>query len=129
MQFNIVVPDTRFSVPIESKVREPSIELNLQPEKRRRTSCEIQQSVFNFSTKAESDVAKTMLKSFGTSTSVMKIKGGERSSTVSIISSKRGANTLSSYHGRNVGVEVEPAVDIGRSNTSRKSTDLIGKRS
>ncbi|KAI8885725.1 hypothetical protein K501DRAFT_270491 [Backusella circina FSU 941] len=106
---------TSNSTPLQIHIREPSIESTPKAIKRRRTSNEINQTIFNYTTETESVLGNNMLNAFDMSSSVMKLSSASSSSTVSVTSSKDDLDTLSLYNKQKVEVEVEvePAEDEG----------------
>jgi hypothetical protein len=99
------------TTPLEVHVREPSDMQSPKCVKKRRTSNEIHQSIFNYSSKAESAIGNNMLKTFDCSSSTIKITDSKRVSKVTIVSSKKDFNIPSSYNVEPVKIEMEPALE------------------
>jgi hypothetical protein len=105
--YYIVIKPSTTSQPLEVNVPEVTIDPSPKPTKRRRTDNDINQSIFNYATKIETQLGNNMVKSFNTFSSIVNIKSATSSSVIPLITSKIGSDTLASYEGQYVKISLE----------------------
>lgn len=105
--FLIVVNLNPNATPLNLQVPKIKVEESLQPQKRRKRKETINNSIFQFKTQEEAQIATNLLDTFKVRSATLEIMTNESSVFVAVVSSQKDLNTLSSLYGTTVKFEVE----------------------